>query len=152
MNQRGAVEVLDINEMAENLEEKYKWQSTPYPVYIEDYVKIVTQAIKKFFVDVNHPGEYDRTLYTTDEHNNPMYDYDFDVVQEEYIFILCQLYFMRILYGDVSGDKAISYTTDALSVTGAKEGYKSIQQSIDELEQERVRVFHKMMARDTNET
>ena len=29
-----------------------------------------------------------------------------------------------------------------------KEGYKSIQQEIDDLEHERIRVFHKMMARD----
>ena len=144
--------MLYIEEMAEDLQDKTKAQSTPYPVYKENYIKIVTQAIKKFFVDVNHPTMYDRSLYTTNEENALVYDYDFDIVQEEYIFILCQQYFYGLVYDDTSGDGAVSYTTDALSVTGAKEGYKSVQQKLDSLEKERVRVFHKMMARDTVET
>ena len=144
--------MLYLEEMAEDLQEKTQFQNTPYPVSKEAYIKIVTQAIKKFFVDVNHPNMYDRSLYTTDEDNALVYDYNFDLVQEEYIFILCQLRFYGLVYDDVSGDGAVSYTTDALSVTGAKEGYKSIQQKIDSLEQERIRVFHKMMARDNVET
>lgn len=144
--------MLDIEEMAENLEYKTKWQNTPYPVHREDYIKTVVYAIKKFFVDVNHPSEYNRTLYTTNEDNVLIYDYDFDAVQEDYIFILCQQLFYGRVYDDQSGDGSVSYTTDALSVTGAKEGYKSVQQKLNELEQERIRVFHKMMARDTNES
>ena len=144
--------MFDIEAMAEDLRIETASRSTPYPVHKEDFIKIVVQAIKKFYVDVNHPGEYDRTLYITDENNNLFYDKDFDIVQEEYIYILCKLAFARFVYADVAGDGAISYTTDALSVTGAKEGYKSIQQEINDLEQERIRVFHKMMARDTSET
>lgn len=144
--------MLYIEEMAEDLQDKTRGQSTPYPVYKENYIKIVTRAIKKFFVDVNHPNMYDRSLYTTDEDNVLIYDYDFDIVQEEYIFILCQQYFYGLIYDDTAGDSAVSYTTDALSVTGAKEGYKSILEKLDSLEKERIRVFHKMMARDTSET
>lgn len=144
--------MFDIEEMAEQLEYETAWQTTPYPVYKEDYVKMVVQAIKKFYVDVNHPGEYDRTLYTTTEDNVLVYDYDFDIVQEEYIFILAKKKFFGKVFSDLAGDGAVSYTTDALSVTGAKEGYKSVQQELDSLEQERIRVFHKMMARDTNES
>ena len=144
--------MLDIEEMATNLEEDMASQNTPYPVHKEDYIKIVVQAIKKFYVDVNHPGEYDMTLYTTTDDNVLVYDHDFDVVQEEYIYILCKLKFTTRLYNSLSGDKAMSYTTDALSVTGAKEGYKSVKEYLNDLEQERIRVFHKMMARDTSET
>ena len=144
--------MLDIIAMAEELQQETDWQNTPQPVYKDDYVRIVVQAIKKFYVDVNHPDKYDRTLFTTDGENNVYYDFDFDIVQEEYIYILCKLIFKRKVFTDVAGDAAMSYTTDALSVTGAKEGYKSIQQEIDDLERERLRVFHKMMARDTDET
>lgn len=140
--------MFNIVTMAEDLQQEVNWQSTPTPVYIEDFIKIVVQAIKKFYVDVNHPDEYDRTLFITNEEDQVCYDHDFDVVQEEYIFILSKLRFYRMAYNDVAGDAAMSYTTDALSVTGAKEGYKSIQQEIDDLERERIRVFHKMMARD----
>lgn len=140
--------MFDIEKMAEELQEETAWQSTPLPVYKEDYVKIVVQAIKKFYVDVNHPDEYDRTLFTTDEHDHIFYDHDFNIVEEEYIYILCKLSFFRKVFTDLSGDAAMSYTTDALSVTGAKEGYKSVQQNIDDLELERIRVFHKIMAHE----
>ena len=143
--------MFNIGEMADELQQELSWQSTPTPVYPEDFTKIIVQAIKKFYVDVNHPSEYDRTLFITDENNQVCYDRDFDVVQEEYIKILCMLLFKRKIFTDVAGDGAVSYTTDALSGTGAKEAYKSIQQEIDDLELERIRVFHKMMARDTNE-
>ena len=138
----------DITDVAAELQEETAWQSTPLPVYKEDYIKIVVQAIKKFYVDVNHPDEYDRTLFITNEYDHVCYDYDFNILQEEYIFILCKLIFKRKIYTDLAGDGAVSYTTDALSVTGAKEGYKSIQQEIDDLELERIRVFHKMMAHE----
>ncbi len=144
--------MFDIGSMAEDLKDENVFRETRYPITTSGYVKCVVQAIKKFFVDVNHPSEYDRTLFTTTEENVLVYDYDFDIVQEEYIFILAKMRYAKMIYGENSGDGAISYTTDALSVTGAKEGYKSIQQELDELERERIRVFHKMMARDTNET
>lgn len=134
--------MFNIYEMAEDLQKEV---NTPMPVYIEDFIKFVVQAIKKFYVDVNHPDEYDRTLFITDEEDHVCYDHDFNLVEEEYIYILSKLKFLRIKFEDVSGDGAVSYTTDALSVTGAKEGYKSVQQAIDDLEHERIRVFHKLM-------
>jgi len=141
--------VFDIDTMATELQSETAWQSTPLPMYKEDFVKFVVQAIKKFYVDVNHPGEFNRTLFITDEHDKIVsYDHNFDIVEEEYIYILSKLLFKRKVYTDVSGDAAMSYTTDALSVTGAKEGYKSIQQDIEDLELERIRVFHKLMANE----
>ena len=140
--------MFNIEEMAQELEIKTAWQSTPYPVAKEDYIRFIVWAIKKLFVDINHPDEYDKTLYTTIEDDVLVYDYSFDILQEDYIFILAQMFFFSKVYSDYSGDGAISYTTDALSVTSAKEGYKSIQQELDALEKERIRVFHKMMARE----
>jgi len=144
--------VYNIYEAAEELKEVNAWRSTPYPVHDTDCIKIVVRSIKQLFVDVNHPDEYNRTLFITDDNNVLYYDYDFDILQETYIFIISKMGFLNFILSDLSGDGAVSYTTDALSVTGAKEGYKSIQQELDTLEQERIRVFHKMMARDTNES
>lgn len=140
--------MFDIEEMAADLEDRTAWANKPYPVTMQDYIKIIVQAIKKFFVDVNHPEGYDRTLYTTNEQNVLVYEYNFNILEEEYIFILAQMNFLGKILSEVSGDGAISYTTNALSVTGAKEGYKSIQQQLDTLEQERIRVFHKIMAHE----
>ena len=144
--------MLNINELATDLKADTMGVNAPYPVEDRDYVRFVVQAIKKFFVDVNHPGDYNRALYTTIEDDTLVFEYDFDIVQEEYIFILAKMRLYKMIYDDVSGDGAMSYTTNALSVTGAKEGYKSVKETLDALEQERIRVFHKMMARDTNES
>ena len=140
--------MFDITEMATELQADTAWQNTPLPVYIEDYIKFVVQAIKKFFVDRNRPEDYNRTLFTTNESGHVCYDSDFDIVQENYIYILAKILFVKKVYSDVSGDGAVSYTTNALSVTGAKEAYKSLQGQITDLETERIRVFHKMMTRE----
>ena len=138
----------NIVEVADDLKRVNAGRDTPYPMTKNDYIKIVVQAIKKFYSDINHPEQYDRTLFITDEDDILYYDHDFDIQQEEYIFIVCRKSFLEIVYSEFSGSGAISYTTNALSVTGAKEGYKSVQQELDDLERERIRVFHKMMARD----
>ena len=139
----------NITESAMELIEYYPPMSVDTVVNESDYVKCVVWAIKKLYVDINHPNEYDRTLYTTDADGVLFYDYEFDILQEEYIFILAKLRFKRMALSEVTGPKAVSYTTDALSVTGAKEGFKSIQQEIEDLENERRIVFHKMMAHES---
>lgn len=133
-----------ITEMANELRSFYSAETAPLPVYNDDYVKFIIRAIKKFYVDINHPEEYDQNLIITDEQDNKFYDHDFMLDEEEYIWILSKLGYKRRVMSDMSGDGAISYTTNALSVTGAKEGYKSIQQEIDDLEKERRIVFNKM--------
>lgn len=142
------VDLYNIYEAADELENENAWRNTPYPLSEKDYVKIIVHSIKKLFVDINHPDYYDQTLFTTDETDTLFYDFDFNILQEEYIRIISNMRFLNLVLSDLSGDGAVSYTTNALSVTGAKEGYKSIQQELDTLERERIRVFHKMMARD----
>jgi hypothetical protein len=142
--------VYNVVEVAQEIQQYYAYQEPPLPVYKEDYIRFVVHAIKKYYVDRNHPEEYDKTLFITNEKDEICYDYDFNVLQEEYILILAKLNFKRHEMADVTGDAAMSYTTDALSVTGAKEGYKSIQQEIDDLEHERIRVFHKLMAHEVS--
>ena len=139
----------NIVETAKEVQQYYAAQETPLPVFKEDYVEFVIRAIKKYYVDRNHPEEYDKTLFVRNEQEDLCYNYEFDVLQEEYILILAKLIFKRYELADVTGDSAVSYTTDALSVTGAKEAYKSIQQEIDDLEHERIRVFHKLMAHES---
>lgn len=136
----------NITEAAQELIEFYPPLSGDVTVYRTDYAKCVVQAVKKYYVDINHPDQYDPNLFITDAEEIMYYDHDFDIISQEYIFILAKLRFKRMSMGDVTGDKAVSYTTNALSVTGAKEAYKSVQQEINDLEQERRIVFHKLMA------
>jgi hypothetical protein len=135
----------NIVEVAEELRNELNGEGVSYPMRIEDYIKLVVRAIKKFYVDINRPDEYDITLYTTNEDNEVCYTNDFKLDEETYIYYLAKIMYFNMAAAEQSGDKSKSYTTDALSVTNAKEGFASIQQILSDLERERLRVYHKMV-------
>jgi hypothetical protein len=135
--------MLNITEIAEELQEITAWQETPEILSSNDYVKIVVRAVKKFFVDINRPEEYDMTLWTTDENENTCYDRVFLLDEEEYIRILCKIEFFKRVQTDVNN--SFGYSTDALTVTNADKPYANLKNTIDDLEHERRIVFNKMV-------
>jgi len=140
--------MFNIEEMAEDIHRETYAQEMAYPFNKNDYIKLVVNGIRKLYVDINHPEMYDRSLLTTDEDNTLVYDYDFTILQEDYIHTVCLISYKQMYYSEHTGDKAKSYTTDAITVTGAKEGYKSVLEELVNLEAERIRLFHKLMAHE----
>ena len=134
--------MLNITELAEEVKVLTAWQETPQPLGTEDYVKIVVRAIKKFFVDINHPEDYDISLWTSDGEST-YYDREFMLDEEEYIKILCQIEFFKRVQTDVNN--AFGYTTNALTITNADKPYANLQQTLNDLQQERRIVFNKMV-------
>ena len=134
--------MLNVTEMAEEVQEITAWQETPQPLFTDDYVKMVVRALKKFFVDINHPEEYDINLWIKED-ETLYYDRDFLVDEEEYIKILCQIEFFKRVQSDVNN--AFGYTTNALSVTNADKPFANLQQSLNDLQQERRIDFNKMI-------
>lgn len=134
--------MLNITEIAEELQELTAWQDTPVPLAHEDYIKMVVRAVKKFFVDINHPQEYQLELWTTNEDDDTCYNRDFWIDEEEYIKILCQIEFFKRVQSDVNN--AFGYSTDALSVTNADKPYANLQNTLNDLQHERRIVFNKM--------
>lgn len=135
--------MLNIAELAEELHELTRWQSTPEVLKNSDYIRIVMRAVKKFFVDINHPGEYSKDLWTEDEEGHLFYDRDFMLDEEEYIKILCRIEFFQRVATDVNN--AFGYTTNALTVTMADKPYKNLKDTIGDLEHERRICFNKMV-------
>ena len=135
--------MFNITEMAERLQEETAWQETPVIVSSEDYIKIVLRCLRRFFVDINRTSEFDMTLYTTDDNDNVCYDREFEIDEEEYIYILCQIMFFKKVQTDVNN--TFGYTTDALSVTNADKPYANLKSTLDDLEHERRIVFNKMV-------
>lgn len=135
--------MLNINEIAEEIQEVTAWQETPEVMDETAYLKIVFRAVKKFFVDINRPEEYNAELWITDENGVTCYDRDFLIDEEEYIKILCRLEFFKRVQTDVNN--SFGYSTDALTVTNADKPYANLQKTIDDLQQERRIVFNKMV-------
>lgn len=135
--------MLNITELAQEIQELTAWQETPVDLSDNDYVKIVVRAVKKFFVDINRPEEYDITLWTTDDDENTCYNREFLLDEEEYIKILCQIEFFQRVQTDVNN--AFGYSTDALTVTNADKPYANLKNTVDDLQHERRIVFNKMV-------
>lgn len=134
--------MLNISELAEELQELTAWQETPTVLDTVDYEKMVVRAIRKFFVDINHPADYDRTLYIVED-GKIFYDRDFMADEEEYILCLCKIGFFKRVQTDVNN--TFGYTTNALTVTNADKPYANLQTTLSDLEHERRVIFNKMV-------
>ena len=135
--------MLNITELAEELHEITAWQETPVILELKDYEKMVKRAVRKFFVDINHPEEYDIDLFLMDDNNDILYNCDFMVDEIQYIIILCQLEFFQRVQMDVNN--AFGYKTDALTITTADKPYANLQNTIVDLSNERRINFNKMV-------
>ena len=134
--------MLNITELAEELREITAWQETPVALGPTDYVKMVLRAVKRFFRDINHPAEFNASLYTCED-GELKYDRDFLIDEEDYIMILCQIEFFKRVQMDVNN--SFGYSTDALSVTNADKPYVNLKDTIGDLERERRICFNKMV-------
>ena len=135
--------MLNLTEFAEELHEVTAWQETPVVLQMEDYIKIVQRALRKFFVDINHPEEYNTNLYIIDDDGDVLYDREFLIDEEEYILTLCKIEFFKRVQSDVNN--VFGYSTDALTVTNADKPYVNLQTTISDLEHERRINFNKMI-------
>ena len=135
--------MLNGTELAAEVEELTAWQETPLPLSENDYLKTVLRAVRRFFVDINSPTEYDITLYITADDGNMLYDRDFLIDEIEYILCLCKIEFFKRVQTDVNN--SFGYTTDALSVTNADKPYANLKNTLDDLEHERRILFNKMV-------
>ncbi len=135
--------MLNATEIANELQELTAWQETPEELTADDYKKIVVRAVRKFFVDINHPTEFDPDLWIIGDNDNLLYDRVFLLDEEEYIKLLCQIEFFKKVQSDVNN--AFGYTTNALSVTNADKPYANLKDTISDLQHERRIVFNKMV-------
>ena len=134
--------MLNLTELAEELQEVTAWQETPEQLGPFDYLKMVKRAVRTFFRDINHPAEYNVESFIEDD-GFILYDRNFLIDEEEYILILCKLEFFFRVQLDVNN--TVGYTTDALSVTNADKPYANLQNTINDLQHERRICFNKMV-------
>lgn len=136
--------MLNITELANEVHELTAWQDTPVMLSEKDYTRIVLRALRKFFVDINHPEEYDIALFVEDD--ALYYNREFQIDEEEYILVLCKLEFFKRVQTDVNN--TFGYSTDALTVTNADKPYANLKNTIEDLEHER-RIYINKMVRYT---
>ena len=134
--------MLNLNELANELQEITAWQETPVILGPDDYLRVVIRALRTFFRDINRPAEYSPSLFIETE-DGLCYDREFQIDEEEYILILCQIEFFKRVQMDVNN--SFGYSTDALTVTNADKPYVNLKNTLDELQHERRICFNKMV-------
>lgn len=134
--------MLDISEVAYELKEQCAWQATPTDLTITDYINMVKRAVRRFFVDINRPGEYSANRFI-EEDGFFYYDREFMVDEIEYLLCLCKIEFFQRVQTDVND--AFSYSTDALVVTNADKPYANLKNTINDLFRDRRILFNKMV-------
>lgn len=133
--------MLNLTEMAEELQELTAWQETPELLSSSDYLRMVKRSVRRFFVDINYPTDYNTDLFVED--GDLYYNREFLADEYEYILCLCKIEFFHRVQSDVNN--TFGYSTDALTVTNADKPYANLQQTINDLEHERRILFNKMI-------
>lgn len=134
--------MLNLVELAEELKELTAWQETPVVLDLYDYVNMVKRALRKFFVDINSPAEYDMTLFSYNTNDEDVYERVFGADEIEYILTLCKIEFFQRVQSDVNN--AFGYSTNALTVTNADKPYANLKDTLAELKNERRINYYKM--------
>ena len=134
--------MLNLTELANELQEITAWQETPVLLGQDDYLRVVVRALRTFFRDINHPAEYSPSLFIETE-DGLCYDREFQIDEEEYILILCRIEFFQRVQTDVNN--SFGYSTDALTVTNADKPYANLKDTLDKIDNERRIIYYKMV-------
>lgn len=123
--------IVSAQELAYRLQYDVKWQETPDAMTEDDFYYMIQCGIRRLFIDTARSASYEETE-----------EYDLEIDEQEYVLICAKLLFFDMVKSSL--DQMVSYTTNALSITGGDKPYKNIKETRNELEAERIRTFNKM--------
>ena len=106
---------------------KVKFQETPIPLVDSDYLAFTVEGAQRLYVDaglVSWTTDYNQSLSQLNR--------DFDLIQKEYIFVASQIAFFNQIKNYWT--TLISYTTNAISIAGASNVFKTINGNVIDLE------------------
>lgn len=135
--------MIDINELADELQWDLSFQQTPEVLDRSDYVHLAKNGIRNLFVDTGRASEYTNNKYIVDSGGNEKYDYEANAAEIEYILITAKIdFFERV---QTSVNQMVSYTTDALTVTNGDKPYANLKDTLEKYQNERRIKFYKLL-------
>lgn len=131
-----------IRRAIESLQEDTAYQRLPEPISVGQYENMILRAIKRLYVDTGRALVYDMNNYSFDEREGFVYNEDLPADEEEYVMICALINFYKRVQTDANN--VVSYSTNAIKVTGADKPYANLQRTIDDLEARRRELFYRM--------
>ncbi len=138
-----------VTALAEELERRVYLQRTIQEFTKPEYMLLIQYAIRMLFIDTLRALEYKNYEYTLGEVENEedepeeFFSCEFEIDEEEYILLVAEIQFLKIIQKDVN--TITSYTTNAISVTGADKPYAHLADSIAQLELRRNELLLRML-------
>lgn len=135
-----------VTALANELESRVYLQRTEAEFTADEYIQLIVHAIRRLYVDTGRAlkfEEYQFTTETVDDTTTVYFSEDLKVDEEEYVLLIAEIAFLKIIQKDVN--VITSYTTNALSVTGADKPYAHLADSIEKLDNERRELLYRMI-------
>lgn len=134
----------NLNTLIEALKEITSLQQTPRPFTEGDYRTMIIMGVKTLYIDTGRALEWHEDMMIEDEQDCPglWLSEDLKLDEEKYVLLCAQIAFYRRVQSAVNN--IVSYTTNALSVTGGDKPYAHLKDTIGELENEKRKTYYKM--------
>lgn len=143
----------DIMELAGKLYTRVKWQNVPEPVTQEDLTELIADAIRHLYVMTGRALTFDEEWFIKEEPDDgeeepekDVYLYfvpDLPLDEKEYVQVSAEIALYREAQTDVN--ELTSYTTDAMAVSHGDKPFANLQQTIDDAESRREKIWYKMI-------
>ena len=132
-----------VTKAISRLQDETEMQRTPKPITVGQYGDMVLKGIKRLYVDTGRALAYDEKNYSYDDGTGDfMFGDDLPIDEEEYVMLCAMLNFYKRVMTDVNN--IVSYSTDAISVTGADKPYAHLKDTVDDLERRRRELYYRM--------
>ena len=130
-----------IKHATDALQDDVAWQRTPQPITVSQYAGMIMNGIKRLYIDTGRALLYNPDNYYEGD-DGLMFDADLNIDEEAYIMICAKIGFFKRVQNDVNN--AFSYSTNAITVTGADRPYANLRDTLSELEKDRRELFYRM--------
>lgn len=130
----------NVTSMALELKRDVMWQATPTELSLTDYINFIIHGIRRLYVDTGRASAYSDDMVVHGKET--MFAEDIPLDEREYVLLIAHIDFFKKVQAD--NNTRVSYTTDALSVTGGDKPYAHLRDTIEKLENERRILYYKM--------
>ena len=131
-----------VTDLAAELANRVYLQRSEKEFTSEEYIQLIENAIVRLYVDTGRALQFDKLSFE-DTGDAIYFSEDLKIDEKEYVLLIAEKSFLQIIQKDVN--IITSYTTNALSVTGADKPYAHLADSIDKLESQRRELLYRMI-------
>ena len=131
-----------VTDLAAELANRVYLQRSEKEFTSEEYIQLIENAISRLYVDTGRALQFDK-FHFEDTGDAIYFSEDLKIDEKEYVLLIAEKAFLQIIQKDVN--IITSYTTNALSVTGADKPYAHLADSIDKLEWQRRELLYRMI-------